>query len=136
MKSQYFFLLVCFLFGLKSIAQDSTISATHKPIYTIVEEMPHYPNGEKALRDTFAKYLQYPTFEKENNIQGTVILKFVVTETGAIEELKVLKSRSKGLDEEALRLMQIIPSFIPGRQQGKLVNVAYVLPVMFKLPKD
>jgi protein TonB len=138
MKELFFTLIMgyysSFTFG--QTIMDTSEVKMQEPIYTLVDEMPRYPNGEKALRDTFAKYIQYPEYEKENKIKGTVIVGFIVTEMGAIENLEIKKGVSEGLDAEALRLIRMIPSFIPGKQQGKPVNVAYVLPILFKLPKD
>ena len=70
---------------------------------------------------------------QENNVQGKVIVQFVVTKTGDIGEVKVVKSVDRDLDNEAVRLVKKLPKFIPGRMNGQAVNVWYTLPVQFKL---
>lgn len=69
----------------------------------------------------------------ENNIQGRVVVQFVVTKNGSIGEVKVLRSRDKDLDNEAVRVVKSLPNFIPGKMNGQPVNVWYTLPVTFKL---
>ena len=70
---------------------------------------------------------------QENNVQGKVIVQFVVTKTGAIGEVKVVRSVDRDLDKEAIRVVKSLPKFIPGKMNGQAVNVWYTLPVTFKL---
>ena len=69
----------------------------------------------------------------ENGVQGRVIVQFVVTKTGAIGNVKVVRSVDRDLDNEAIRVCKKLPNFIPGKQNGQPVNVWYTLPVTFKL---
>ncbi len=102
-------------------------------IFRSVEQMPTFPGGEAALMKYLSSHLQYPTMAAENNIQGRVIVQFVVTKTGKVGEVKVVRSVDKDLDREAIRVCKSLPNFIPGRQNGQAVSVWYTLPVTFKL---
>ena len=98
-----------------------------------VEQMPQFPGGDAALIKYLDSHIQYPPEAAKNNIQGRVILQFVVDKTGEIGEVKVVRSVDKDLDEEAVRIVKTLPKFIPGRQNGQAVAVWYTLPVTFKL---
>jgi protein TonB len=100
-----------------------------------VEQMPTFPGGEAALMKWIDSHIQYPTMAQENNIQGSVVVQFVVTKTGQVGEVKVVRSVDKDLDKEAIRVCKTLPKFTPGRQNGKIVPVWYTLPVIFQLPE-
>ena len=102
-------------------------------IFKSVEQMPQFPGGDAALMKYIDSHIQYPPEATKNNIQGRVILQFVVDKTGEIGEVKVVRSVDKDLDEEAVRIVKTLPKFIPGRQNGQAVAVWYTLPVAFKL---
>ncbi len=104
-------------------------------IFKSVEQMPQFPGGDAALIKYLDSHIQYPPEAAKNNIQGRVILQFVVDKTGEIGEVKVVRSVDKDLDKEAVRLIKTLPKFIPGRQNGQAVAVWYTLPVTFKLPQ-
>ena len=78
-------------------------------------------------------HINYPTVAMENNVQGKVIVQFVVTKTGKVGEVKVVRSVDRDLDKEAVRVCKSLPDFVPGRMNGQAVNVWYTLPVTFKL---
>ena len=98
--------------------------------------MPEFPGGDEALFKFIAHNVMYPDYERENDIQGRVVLSFIIDTNGAISNIEVKKSASKGLDAEAIRVVKLLPKFKPGKQQGKPVRVTYVLPIMFKLSGD
>ncbi len=104
-------------------------------IFKSVEQMPQFPGGDAALIKYLDSHIQYPPEAAKNNIQGRVILQFVVDKTGEIGEVKVVRSVDKDLDKEAVRIIKTLPKFIPGRQNGQAVAVWYTLPVTFKLPQ-
>jgi len=106
-------------------------------IFKSVEQMPQFVGvgGEAALMKYIDSHIQYPPEAAKNNIQGRVILQFVVDKTGEIGEVKVVRSVDKELDKEAVRIVKTLPKFIPGRQNGQAVAVWYTLPVTFKLPQ-
>ncbi|MDE6317852.1 MAG: energy transducer TonB, partial [Muribaculaceae bacterium] len=75
----------------------------------------------------------YPTMAMENNVQGRVVVQFVVTKDGSIGEVKVARGKDPDLDKEAVRVVKTLPKFIPGKMNGQAVNVWYTLPINFKL---
>ena len=102
-------------------------------VYTAVEQMPFFPGGDNALMKYIASHLQYPPMAEEQGIQGKCIVQFVVTSTGDIGEVKIIRSLSPECDNEAKRLISTLPRFNPGQQDGRPVNVRYTLPLTFKL---
>ena len=102
-------------------------------VFIAVEQMPQFPGGDAELMKFLSKNIKYPTMAMENNIQGRVVVQFVVTKTGAIGEVKVIRSVDRDLDREAIRVCKSLPNFIPGKMNGQAVNVWYTLPVNFKL---
>jgi protein TonB len=101
--------------------------------FVVVEEMPLFPGGEKALLDYIAANTQYPEIAKENNIQGKVIVRFCVTPKGGVSQVSVLKGVDPELDKEAIRVVNTLPTFKPGKQGGKPVPVWYMVPIAFTL---
>jgi protein TonB len=102
-------------------------------IFTVVEKMPEFPGGEEAMMKFIQSNINYPDMERENDIQGRVVVGFVVNEDGSLTDITVKKGVSSGIDKEALRVVRKLPKFNPGKQQGKAVKVSFVLPIMFKL---
>ena len=102
-------------------------------IFKSVEQPPTFPGGDAALMKYLSSHLQYPTMAQENNIQGKVIVQFVVEKDGHVGDVKVVRSVDKDLDREAIRVCKSLPKFTPGRQNGQVVRVWYTLPVNFKL---
>ena len=102
-------------------------------IFKSVEQMPQFPGGEAALMKFLASHINYPPMAAENNVQGKVIVQFVVDKTGKVGEVKVVRNVDKDLDNEAIRVCKALPKFTPGRQNGRPVSVWYTLPIQFKL---
>ena len=102
-------------------------------IFKSVEQMPQFPGGEAALLKYLSSHINYPPMAAENNIQGRVVVAFVVDKTGKVGEVNVVRSVDKDLDKEAVRVCKSLPKFVPGRQNGQPVSVWYTLPVTFKL---
>ena len=102
-------------------------------VFDIVEQKPQFPGGEAALLKYIAEHLRYPARAQENGIQGRVVVQFVVTKTGSIGEVKVVRSKDPDLDKEAVRVVKTLPNFVPGKMNGHSVNVWYTLPITFKL---
>jgi len=105
-------------------------------VYTVVEKMPQFPGGDAALIKFISNNLKYPKTSFINNIQGKVILRFVVSETGKVRDAEVVRSLDADCDKEAIRVMNSLPDFIPGEQNGKKVSVWYTLPITFKLDSE
>lgn len=102
-------------------------------VFRSVEQMPQFPGGEAALMKYLQSHINYPPMAAENNVQGKVVVQFVVDKTGKVGEVKVVRSVDKDLDKEAVRVCKSLPKFTPGRQNGQAVSVWYTLPVTFKL---
>lgn len=102
-------------------------------VFTSVEQMPQFPGGEGELLKYISTHIKYPTIAMENNVQGKVVVQFVVTRDGSIGEVKVARGKDPDLDKEAVRVVKTLPKFIPGKMNGQAVNVWYTLPINFKL---
>ena len=101
--------------------------------FVVVEEMPTFPGGDVALLKYIGEHTQYPEVAKENNIQGRVIIRFCVTAKGGVSQVSVLKGVDPELDKEAIRVVNTLPPFKPGKQGGKPVPVWYMVPITFTL---
>jgi TonB family protein len=114
----------------KTVVAEERMSETP---YVAVEEMPMFPGGDPELLKFIAENTAYPQAAKENGIQGRVIVRFCITSTGGISQVSILKGASPELDTEALRVVAKLPSFKPGKQNGKAVPVWYMVPITFTL---
>jgi len=101
--------------------------------FVVVEEMPMFPGGDVALLKYIGENTVYPEVAKENNIQGRVIVRFCVTAKGGVSQVSVLKGVDPELDAEAIRVVNTLPPFKPGKQGGKPVPVWYMVPITFTL---
>ena len=102
-------------------------------IFLSVEENPEFPGGPAKLLEYVQKNLKYPMMARESDIQGRVFVGFVVEKDGSISKVQVLRGIGGGCDEEAVRVVQSLPKFKPGKQRGNPVRVSYTLPIVFKL---
>ena len=103
-------------------------------IYRSAEQMPRFPGGEAALVKYIQTHIKYPPTAAKNHVQGRVIVQFVVRKDGGVSVVHVVRSVDNDLDREAVRVCKTLPTFTPGRQNGKAVDVWYTVPVTFKLP--
>ena len=101
--------------------------------YVVVEEMPEFPGGDEALLKYITANTIYPEASKNQKIEGKVILRFCVTATGGVNQISILKGVAPDLDAEAIRVVQTLPAFKPGRQSGRDVSVWYMVPITFAL---
>lgn len=102
-------------------------------IFVFVEENPAYPGGEAALYEYLGKSIKYPDLARENNITGTVVVKFVVEKDGSITKASILREIGGGCGKEALRVVNAMPKWKPGKQSGRAVRTEFTLPVQFEL---
>lgn len=102
-------------------------------IYDVVEQMPQFPGGQEKMLEFIAKNLKYPAIANESCVQGRTIVRFVVTRKGKLQNFVVIRSLDPAFDNEALRVLKMMPRWIPGKQNGVNVNVYYTLPISFKL---
>ena len=101
--------------------------------FSVVENNPEFPGGEDALYKYLAENIRYPEQAKKENVQGRVFVRFVVDKDGSVVNSEVLRGIGNGCDEEALRVVNAMPKWTPGKQRGKAVRVWYNLPIIFKL---
>lgn len=102
-------------------------------IYETVDEMPQFPGGLEGLMEFLNTHITYPPIAAERNIEGSVIVRFIVEKDGSISGVRILRSVDINLDYEAIRVCKSLPKFIPGRKNGEVVRVWFALPVKFKL---
>jgi periplasmic protein TonB len=107
--------------------------STEEPDIYEEESMPVFPGGEEKLLEFITKNIRYPAIAEKKGIQGTVIVGFAVTSTGKIENVHVIRSLYPACDREAIRVVKLMPCWIPGRQNGEDEAVNYTLPIIFKL---
>lgn len=105
-------------------------------IFTVVETQPQFPGGEDSLYNFIYSNLRYPQVAKDNAIEGRVFLTFVVEKDGSITNVKIKRDIGGGCGHEAKRVVEMMPKWIPGKQNGKPVKVQFNLPIIFKLKDE
>lgn len=114
-------------------SNDSDVCPIQREIFKYVEDMPQFPGGEKALDEFIQNNLVYPARAKELGIQGEVYVQLVVVEDGTLSCAKVVKQLNIDCDLEALRVVGLMPKFIPGKHNNREVPVSYVIKFSFIL---
>ena len=102
-------------------------------IFKVVEEMPEFPGGAAKMMEYIQKNMKYPMMARESDIQGRVFVNFVVEPDGSITNVTVMRGIGGGCDEEALRVVQSMPNWKPGKQRGSAVRCSFTVPIIFKL---
>ena len=102
-------------------------------VFMIVEEMPEFPGGQAALQKYLASSVKYPVIAQENGIQGRVYVQFVISAKGEVTNATVLRGVDSSLDKEALRVVENMPKWKPGKQRNRPVRVSYTVPINFVL---
>ena len=102
-------------------------------VFVIVEDMPEFPGGDIELQKWIARAVKYPVIAQENGITGRVYVGFVVNKVGAIENVKIMRGVDPSLDKEAVRVINKMPKWKPGKQRGKAVKVSFQVPINFQL---
>jgi protein TonB len=105
-------------------------------IFTAVEQVPTFQGGEAGFNKYLQKSIRYPAIARENNVQGRVIVQFVVERDGSLTDIKVVRGIGSGCDEEAVRALKASPKWKPGIQNGRPVRVQYSVPVSFALASE
>ncbi len=108
----------------------------NRDVFVAVETMAEYPGGMEALMHYLMNNIRYPEEAYKNDIQGRVIIKFVIEKDGAVTNAEVVKGVSPELDQEALRVVSSLPKWNPGKVGGKDVASYFTLPVNFRIQKD
>jgi TonB family protein len=116
--------------------QNKEITYKGDPIFVRVEEMPEFPGGELECRKFLAKNVKYPRDAHQKGVEGRVFVSFIVNKLGVVDNVHVTKSVEKSLDEEAIRVIQSMPKWKPGKHRGETVNVSYIVPINFGFTDD
>lgn len=109
------------------------VEVVEAEIFTVVEENPMFPGGDEARMKYLQENIKYPQMARESGIQGTVYVTFVVEPSGSISNIKILRGIGGGCDEEAIRVVNQMPKWVPGKQRGKSVRVQFNMPIRFVL---
>ncbi|MBN1650767.1 MAG: energy transducer TonB [Bacteroidales bacterium] len=113
------------------VQEEEEIEEQH--IFLVVENMPEFPGGEAAMYKFIGKNIEYPRMAKESGISGRVFVTFVVERDGSVTDVQILRGIGGGCDEEAIRVIKMMPKWTPGKQRGKPVRVQYRMPIKFTL---
>lgn len=118
-----------------NIDQNSTLQkrSENEHFFTVVDQMPQFPGGTEALQKYLSKNIQYPSKAIHKNIQGTVVLSFIVEKDGEISSTRVIRSIGGGCDEEAVRVIESMPAWNPAIKNGEPLRAIFNLPVRFRL---
>ena len=127
------YILICLLFfSLNNLfAQSSNRTSSPSSEYNLIS--PEFPGGKTAKDHFFSTHFQYPFYAKDNKIQGIVELRFIVEEDGSLSNFQILNNPGGGLGEEALRVFQLMPNWIPGELYNKPARVPITESLNFKL---
>ena len=125
------FMAVCCL--MTANAQKTVVSQTNQKVYDKVEQMPEYPGGMPAMIEFLQTNIKYPEDAVKQKVEGRVMVQFVVETDGSISDVHVAKQVFPSLDAEAIRVVQVMPKWVPGRENGKVVRVKYNLPIVFRM---
>lgn len=112
----------------KQVVEDNS-----NEIFTSVEQSAEFPGGMDKFTNYLSKNMRYPAVARENNVQGRVIVTFVVEKDGSLTDIKVLRGIGSGCDEEAMRVIKNSPKWKPGIQNGRPVRQQYTVPIQFTL---
>ena len=123
-----------------TVIQDVVFTANTEPaeevveeVFTIVETRPEFPGGIDAFYEFVGNRIEYPKTARRLGIEGKVFVQFVVDKTGDVTNIEVVRGIGAGCDEEAVRVMNLVPNFSPGKQRGRPVKVRMVVPIYFKM---
>lgn len=112
---------------------EAPIPPEEDKVYQVCDVMPEFPGGINSLLPYLAKNVKYPVESQTKGEQGQVSVAFVINKDGSITDARVIKSVTPNLDKEALRVVKAMPKWTPGKKDGKIVRVAYTVPVTFRL---
>jgi periplasmic protein TonB len=133
MKTIKWFIAVAVLFTAVLCQAQNNENKSKDGVYEQVEVMPEYPGGETALMNDLMGAIKYPDEAKKNGIQGKVIVSFVVDEQGKVTNAKIERGVDPSLDAESLRVVNGLKTWKPGKEKGKIVKVAYTIPINYAL---
>ncbi|MDF2457133.1 MAG: TonB family protein [Cytophagaceae bacterium] len=114
---------------------NSELGKEDNTIYTYVGEWPEFPGGNAERNKFLSKHLVYPRDAERKGIEGRVIIGFTVEKTGEIVDVKILKGVSESMDNEAMRVVKMMPKWKPGKNNGVAVRTRHKVDVVYKLPE-
>ena len=118
---------------IETVASATPAATTTDSVFEVAEVMPEFPGGTQALLNTIAQKLKYPPKAIDDQIEGRVVLQFVVDKQGKVTDIQVLQGITPELNQAAIDVVRALPDWNPGMQDGEPVNVKYTLPIVFKL---
>lgn len=133
MKKHFMMTMLLMLMATVAMAQHNRGNAGKDKVYDVVEVMPQFPGGQVELFNFLSDNVKYPVDAEKKKIEGRVIATFVVDKDGSITDAEIVRSVYPSLDAEALRVINAMPKWVPGRQSGKAVRVKYTVPLTFSL---
>ena len=114
-------------------AQKTVVSQTDPKVFDTVEQMPEYPGGMQAMIEFLQTNMKYPEDAAKQKVEGRVMVQFVVETDGSVSDVHVAKQVFPSLDAEAIRVVQAMPKWTPGKDKGRVVRVKYNLPIVFRM---
>ena len=114
-------------------AQKTVVSQTNQKVFDTVEQMPEYPGGMQAMIAFLQTNMKYPEDAAKQKVEGRVMVQFVVETDGSVTDVHVAKQVFPSLDAEAIRVVQAMPKWTPGKDKGRVVRVKYNLPIVFRM---
>lgn len=116
-----------------TVVAQTTSSLQDDSVYTEIEKMPEFKGGREAMYKTINQNIYYPPIARRAEVQGTSWVSFIVEKDGTISDVKIQESLSKETDEEAMRVVSLLTTWIPGEVNGQPVRVRTALPIKYKL---
>ena len=114
-------------------AQQKSMDPGEEDVYLLAEEKPVFPGGDEALKAFITENVNYPEEAKKKGITGKVFVSFVIDKEGKVVMAKIAKGVDPSLDKEALRVVNSMPAWEPGKHKGELVKVKFTMPIQFAL---
>lgn len=132
MRNFTFFCFLCICCYMPSQAQQKDANIREDGAYFVVDQLPQYPDGQDAMMQFLTTNIKYPEDAAKQNITGRVLVQFVVGVDGRLNQMKVVRGVHPSLDAEAMRVVALMPPWIPGKHEGKIVPVVYNIPISFQ----
>ena len=133
MKKLILMLLMAACCLMTANAQKTVVSQTDPKVFDTVEQMPEYPGGMQAMIAFLQTNMKYPEDAAKQKVEGRVMVQFIVETDGSISDVHVAKQVFPSLDAEAIRVVQAMPKWTPGKEKGNVVRVKYNLPIVFRM---
>ncbi|MPM05944.1 hypothetical protein SDC9_52239 [bioreactor metagenome] len=130
--SLFALLVMVFAFSLNVNAQEKK-SDNSDVVFTVVENEAEFPGGIEAMNRFMAENIKYPTLAKQKNIEGKVIISFIVEKNGTLSDIRTIKDIGEGCGDEGVRIVKLMPKWKPAKQKGQPVRQQFLLPISFVL---